>query len=538
MTLRPSSAAPLFFLVLVLASACAPAPAAQPAQGGVRYLDDREQGFSALRRIYGSLSLREHPQLGTVAALEFAAPARLNFSSSVSVSTAVRDFVLRYRPIFGLGAADTLETRKSTTDRLGMRHVSFTQRRFGVTVWGSRLDAHLRSVSPVSVDLLRLHGHLQPLPILETDFAQPTLSTEEARQIALGKARSKSPTADVGAYVPALYYLAQGERLRLVYRVEVYGQLEGLPLRDAYFIDAHNGTGRDVEDLVARIDMTVPAQGSGRGALGTDYKLSISLRGDTYSLQDPTRGGQRTTRVSPSEKLPGRTLTSDAADRWDSHPTAPGLAVDVHAHVATLWDYFATRHAHYGWDGEGHGLTAVAHVGDRKNVALSDSDRLLFGDGDGRDYAPLGAALDVVAHEYVHAVIRSSCDLANRGDSGAIAESFANLFACLIEQSVRPETTAWTLGEEIYHPGGHPDVLADLADPRGGSGPLGHAGYLLARELGIERAASIVYRALVIYLFRYAEYADAADALGAAAHDLYGEAARSAVKTSLNRAGL
>lgn len=526
----------LFGVLFLVIAGCAPSPPDQFTRSGVQAADDREHARLALEALAGPLSLRTHATLETVAALEFATPLRLTYSPSVSIGTVARDIPLRHRALFGLGPADVLETRDTTADSLGRRRVTYVQKRFGVTVWGSHLDAHLRIISSVSAELVRMHGHLVPLPERWAAVSQPTLSSEAARQRALNTARDLWPRAELSAYSPSLYYLPDEKRLELVYRVEVYGQSDSLPLHIAYFVDAHDGRLRLIEDLVARVDMTVPAQGSGRGALSASYKLSISQRGDTFSLQDPTRGGQRTTDVAPSEKLPGRTVSSERADSWDEdQPVAPGMAVDIHAHLTTLWDYFATHHNHFGFDGQGHGLVGIAHLGERTNLALCDGERLLFGDGDGRDFAPLGAALDVVAHEYVHAMIRKSANLASTGQSGQIDEGFADLLACLIEQTVRPATGNWTLGEEIYHPGGKPGALANLEDPNSPSGPIGYAGYLIARNIGSERTAAIVLRAITVYLFRYAELADAADALIAASRDLYDDATTNAVRQSLAR---
>lgn len=555
-------------LISALTSAvgCAPAPPTATPIDGPHYLAERMVATDALSRAYGDVKLRSHPQLGTLASLEFAQPPPVKPPRSVALSTAVRDICLRYRALFGVAGTDTLDYDDSTTDTLGLRHISYVQQHAGVTVWGSRIVAHLRNEAG-TMHLVRLHGHLFPLPMLTATSAQPTLSAEAARQQALAAARLRVPASSLSGRTPALFYLPTDSELFLVYRVEVYGQSASQPVRWAYFIDAQDGTVRLVEDLVAHIDVTIPAQGQGRGALGTSYALSISQRGETYYLQDPTRGDQRTSAVSPLEKIPGRTVSSDSPDRWDEAPDAgpevAGLAVEVHAHLAALWDYFATHHGRFGWDGGGHGLVAVVHLGERENLALFDGERVLFGDGDGRDYAPLGAAFDVVAHEYVHAVTHASADLAGSGESGALAEGFADLMACLIEQSVRPQAANWTIGEEIFHPGGQPGALADLEEPRNvgqastlaeyisddgfmadaessrahrNGGILGHAGYLAAQTIGCERTAAIVYRALTTYLLRYAGFADAADALIAASTDLYGEA--TALHASLAAVGL
>jgi Zn-dependent metalloprotease len=340
-------------------------------------------------------------------------------------------------------------------------------------------------------------------------------------------------------------------------------------VRLALFINAHTGEVVRREDLVARVDITIPASGHGHGVLGDRWELALSQRGTTFSLQDPTRGKFRTTAVRSGEKLPGRTVTSKDAEVWEG----AGQAIDVHAHLQALWDYFATQHQRFGWDGKGTGIVAVTHLGTQAPLALFDGERLLFGDGDGTTLLPSGAALDLVAHEYGHALARSTADLGGDGESRALDEGLADLWGCLIEQAVEPRRGNWTLGEQLFlanqpHGGKKmpPLVLRDLADPlhtgqassltgyvavpedlpglpgmrsllvrdaqHKNAGIAAHAGYLLAQRLGLASTAAIVYRALTTYLHRYAGFADAADAMAAAARDLYGEGAQAAAVTA------
>src|SRR5437879_4792798 len=156
------------------------------------------------------------------------------------------------------------------------------------------------------------------------------------------------------------------------------------------------------------------------------------------------------------------TVSSTDPDRWDRQGTSPGLAVDVSAHMATSWDYFAQGFAHYGWDGKGRAGPAVVHHGDRQPLALFDGKRLLFADSAG-GLPPAGSALDVVAHEYSHAVIRATANLTQAGESAAVDEGLADLFACLIQQTRQTrqaEQAIWTIGEGMGD-----QAISDLADP-------------------------------------------------------------------------
>ena len=522
----------------------------------MQYAAAQAQARSQLQTVYGpELRLRTDAQHGTVAFLQ-TAPIALPDTSSMT--SALTDFVLTYRSLYGVLNDDDLKSTGSSIDGRGMTHVRLVQVVDGVPLWGSVLVGHFDSRGM----LVGIHGRLIGLHLWPSELNTPTLSTADARQQALAGLRREFSALSVTAETPSLYYLPGDQQLILVYRIEVSGQLGDVPVRLTLFLSAHTGELVRYEDRVARVDVTVPALGHGRGVLGDAFTLAISRRGATYSMQDPTRGKQRTTTVRSGEQLPGKTVSSKDPDAWD----AAGQSVDVHANLQTLWDYFATRHQRFGWDGKGGGLVAVTHLGMQAPLALFDGERLLFGDGDGEILRPAGAALDVVAHEYGHALARSTADLASTGESGALDEGLADLWGCLVEQTMEPMRSNWTLGERLFLQNQDPrrDVLAlrDLAQPQRtgqaqslaeyepepaarlallnprtllvrdarhhNAGIAAHAGYLLSQRIGVEPTAAIVYRALTTYLHRYAGFADALDAMAAAARDLYGDGAQAA----------
>jgi Zn-dependent metalloprotease len=562
-----------------LVAGCGPPMPAPPAASDQPPLLDPDQyrmaqaqARAALGQTYGpALQLRTDAQLGTVAFL--LAPA-VALPDAPSPASALTRWVLTYRSLFGVLDTTDLKSVGSDVDGRGMTHVRLVQQQDGVPVWGTVLVGHLDAQGM----LVGLHGRLLALHLQPSVPSDPTLLPEAARQQALAALRKELPSFSPTAYAPTLYYLSGDHQLILVYRFEVAGQLDDLPVRLALFVNANTGELVRREDLVARIDVTVPAHGHGKGVLGDAYELAISQRGSTYSLEDPTRGKLRTTAVHSGERLPGKTVTSKDPDTW----TDAGQAVDVHAHLQALWDYFATTHKRFGWDGEGSGIVAVTHLSAQAPLALFDGERLLFGDGDGKDLLPTGAALDVVAHEYAHALSRSTAELAGEGESGALDEGLADLWGCLIEQAVDPTHGNWLIGERVLvanrGKGGGADstpaALRDLVDPlRTGqarslaeyqadadgnapapadqrslllrdarhknAGIAGHAGYLLAQRLGSAQAAAIVYRALTTYLHRYSGFADAVDAMAAAARDLYGDGMpRAAVLASWGEVGV
>lgn len=533
----------------------------------------RQQALAALQRSLGPVEIALHPRHGTPVAIDFQRPPQLQNTSGLS--SAARDLILRFRPLFGLDRADTLDLQQTTSDPLGMRHLLFTVERNRLPIWGSQIVLHVDDRGRI----LRLHCDLPPLDAVPTSPPLPTWSAEAARQQALVVARgSDGSAASLSSRSPSLHYLPLAGQLALVYRVEISGQQADRPRREALFIDAHDGQLRLREDLVARLDVTLPMSGRGRGARGVDYLLDIAQRGERYLLQDPTRGEQRVTATRPGDRLPGRTVESPVPDRWDSHSSSDtrGLAVDVHAHLRVLWDYFASQGLLFGWDGKSHGIGAITHYRDAapgpglpaapaevRSWALFDGERLFFSDGDGRSVAPLGSALDIVAHEYAHAVIRSQADLAQSGESAAIDEGLANLLACLVEGHERPGRGNFTVGEELFltpSPGTEPrQAIADLAQPgrtgqaqtlderrddsdpdatRYNAGIVGHVGYRLAMQLGPGATAAIILRAITYYTPRYSGFSQIALAMRFAARDLHGPTAEAAVRDAWSAVGL
>jgi Zn-dependent metalloprotease len=57
---------------------------------------------------------------------------------------------------------------------------------------------------------------------------------------------------------------------------------------------------------------------------------------------------------------------------------------------------------------------------------------MTYGDGDGTNFDPL-VSLDVVGHELTHGVTERSAGLIYQGESGALNESFSDIFGNLVE---------------------------------------------------------------------------------------------------------
>jgi Zn-dependent metalloprotease len=116
------------------------------------------------------------------------------------------------------------------------------------------------------------------------------------------------------------------------------------------------------------------------------------------------------------------------------------------------WDYFFNTHGWDGHDDNGGTCSITVHVGSGwKNASCNAACDCRFGDGGGG----WGSFLDVLAHEYGHAVVGQSAGLNYTYLSGAVNEHYADFFAAMIEPS------DWLIS--------YPIGFRDLSDPPNGS---------------------------------------------------------------------
>lgn len=164
--------------------------------------------------------------------------------------------------------------------------------------------------------------------------------------------------------------------------------------------------------------------------------------------------------------------------------------------------------------------------------AMWDGTQMVYGDGDGITIGSFTSDMDIIAHELTHAVIDYEANLTYKNQSGALNESFADVFGILVKQwanKTSARKSNWLIGDKILKgkkyalrsmkaPGtaykNHPELGDDpqpavmsnyiiMTDDDGGvhfnSGIPNHAFYVAAFEMGgnaWEKAGAIWYAAL------------------------------------------
>lgn len=243
-------------------------------------------------------------------------------------------------------------------------------------------------------------------------------------------------------------------------------------------------------------------------------------------------------------------------------------ALDAHWCMEETFDFFEETFNRTSYDGLGGQIRTYVHFAfGWPNAAWGTLDsRMFLGDGNGV-HTTYRTYLNVVAHEFSHGVIfhNGGGGLEYTGESGALNESFADIFGAAAEFHIKPASANWLHGEEGAlvpgdylrsmsdpHSKQHPDTYgpddpywinpADTLDAGGihtNSGVQNYWFYLLAEGgqginakgdaysvtgIGLDKALQIAYRNLITYLIASTlpVYEDARAGSIMAAVDLFG----------------
>lgn len=181
-------------------------------------------------------------------------------------------------------------------------------------------------------------------------------------------------------------------------------------------------------------------------------------------------------------RLPGLPVRSAGAPGPGSADPAVDEAAAGIAATLAMWRDGLGRSS---YDDAGAQVLLTVHYGVDYDNAFWDGAHLVFGDGDGEVFERFTRPVDVLAHEFTHAVVEHTAGLVYRGQPGALNESLSDVFAACLKQRVLGQGAAeadWLIGEGIFAAEVGARALRDMAapgtafdDPRLGSDPqVGH----------------------------------------------------------------
>ena len=254
--------------------------------------------------------------------------------------------------------------------------------------------------------------------------------------------------------------------------------------------------------------------------------------------------------------LPGRQVRAEGDD-----PSADQSVNQAYDGADKTYSFYQDVYNRDSVDDAGFPLTSCVHFGVDFDNAFWDGQEMVYGDGSGQIFqvGSLTSAIDVIGHELTHGVTQYTAGLEYHAQSGALNESFSDVFGSLIKQHTLGQTADqadWLIGEGILvpelgnalrsmsNPGtafsgdtqpGHMDDyqnLPDDNDPRNDNGGVhinsgipNKAFYLVATAIGgnaWDAPGQIWYQTLTQRLQPTSNFVDAANATIDAAGDLYG----------------
>ena len=151
--------------------------------------------------------------------------------------------------------------------------------------------------------------------------------------------------------------------------------------------------------------------------------------------------------------LPGQLERKEGDD-----PVADVAVNEAYDGAGKTYDFYRDVLNRDSIDGKGLELVSSVHYGVRFENALWNGVQMIYGDGGGRLFVKgsLTKSLDVIAHELTHGVTQYTAGLEYSKQSGALNESWSDVFGSLVKQYSQGETAEqadWLIGEGIFAPG-------------------------------------------------------------------------------------
>ena len=161
--------------------------------------------------------------------------------------------------------------------------------------------------------------------------------------------------------------------------------------------------------------------------------------------------------------LPGREVRGEADGE-----TGDAAVDEAWAGVKESLALFAEEYSRTSFDGNGAPVVATVHYGRSYDNAFWDGRQLVFGDGDGRVFTRFTKPIDVLGHEFTHAVTEHAAGLVYQGQSGALNESVSDVFAACLKQRLLGQTAEvadWLIGEGLFLPSVRGIALRSMKEP-------------------------------------------------------------------------
>lgn len=149
-------------------------------------------------------------------------------------------------------------------------------------------------------------------------------------------------------------------------------------------------------------------------------------------------------------------------------PSADESVNQSYEYTGEILKYFKEVLGRNSMDNQGMDLVVNVHFGEKYTNAFWDGDDISLGDGDGKIFLNFSKSLDVIAHEISHGLTQYTANFKYSGQSGALHEHFADVFASAITQYTLKQTSNdadWLIGNEIMGPELYGESIRSMSEP-------------------------------------------------------------------------
>lgn len=482
--------------------------------GSLLHAQSSQETINTLKTQTGAtVTINENHNIAEFVKFPFDRPLSLQGNSPQDKAN---DFLNQYKSIYNLTSiSNSLEFIEVKTDNYGLKNLTLKQLHNGVPVFDAELRFHFNSEDKLTA----INGNFIPFIKVNTT---PTLSNFDANSIAIETIENQNINhsgKEVTIFSNKLFVfqkgLVQGYNGGnfLVYEIEVRNEHD---VREFLYIDALNGS------LVEQFT-------------GTPHALDrIVYEGDTSTIV-----------WQEGDAFPG------SLDEWQQNE----VVTSGHA-----YNFFNNAFGYASYDGAD---AQMRTINNNPNISCPNANW----NGSTVNYCTGTATDDIIGHEWGHAYTQYTSGLIYAWQSGAMNESYSDIWGETIDLLNGYEDTGedlslrtgcnssvrWRQGEDATGFGG---AIRDMWDPtcdgdpgkvtdgqyRCGTGDNGgvhtnsgvpnHAYALLVdggtyngqtiSGIGFTKAAHIFWRAQSIYLSATSDFSTLADALEASCTDLFG----------------
>ncbi len=542
---------------------------------------------------------------------------------SKSMNLQVQEYLTANKSVLKLtDPAQELQIKKTETDELGIQHIRLQQQWQGVPVYGAEAILHEKDGQ-----FYLFNGRFFASPKLAD--VTPGIAAQAAEQLALTAVSNLETVKPLTANDLHLVNTPQQSKAELViffqnsephlaWHVTV---VPNIAARYSYFIDAKTGetlsnhteickiaghfhgvgssTVGSLQSASAPTSLTAncqlptedflppvdgPATANANDLFGQSKLINTYKVGNTFFFINAIETMFNSTQSSFPDGGVGVIWTIDAQNTSPennnfgaAHITSNNnswnnpKAVSAHFHAQKAYEYYKNTFGRNSINGQGGNIVSLINVVESDNSQMDNAfwngQAMFYGNGLDAFTAPLQKALDVSGHEMSHGVIQETANLEYLNESGALNESFADIFGAMIDRD------DWKMGEDItstqFFPTG---ALRDLSNPHNGgnslndngwqpahvnekyngsddnggvhinSGIVNKAFFLFANNasVGKSKAEQVYYRALNQYLTKSSNFVDCRIAVVQAATDLHGanSAEVNAAKSAFDAVGI